>query len=174
MKSAARAVEDALHGFRFHDELPATATTEGGGFRDERLGYAMEPLGDGWELDTKGVLGDVTAIGSSVAWRVPGRQEVTLGAVCVLEEGHDESWMVDLLTGMIADQAAKELRGRPPQREKTVLGGQPAERLRWPGVDGVEVLLTNRDRTFYFLVSEHRGPPVLTLEDVTLRFSLLD
>jgi len=144
MTTHADMVDLAIDGFQF-DPTPETETYAGE-YHDHRFGFAVRPPA-GSQLSDE-TPREMIAMETFVMWR---RMPSIVGIVAVNATTMDESWFLDFLENLVHD-SIRPLASGGPTRSAATLGGQPARRLSWAGLDGYVMI---RDGTIYaFLTSE--------------------
>lgn len=129
--------------------VPPASGRRGNTYRDDRLGYEIQPPA-GWnQLDlTPPELGDH---GSFMRWGVDGRW-IAVVAACVLDPGHDEDWFVGLLEQLLRDEVGAIARGDAVRKGAT-LAGHPAQHVSWSAwLQRADALVLRRGKTIYALL----------------------
>ena len=147
-------VDAAIDGFEY-DATLQRVTRDGGEYRDHRLGFAVRVPGADYRFADQSA-GDVEAIATFVTWTRSKDRMIGVVAVHLTVPNADEAWFLDLMEQTIRDGVSAHALGRATRSEAT-LGGLPARRLAWPGL---QAYVTMRDGVVYgWLSTKGSGSP---------------
>jgi hypothetical protein len=164
------AADAAIEGLRLGD-LRAS-WQDGLRFHDLRLGYAVT-LPAGW-IQSDRTPEPIAPLGSFLMWESRGNFVGVL-AICSIQEGQDERWMLDFIEQVIRDPLAAKLTSVEPSEMEGTLAGLTSRRLVWKKAgESLEVDLLVRGRTIYAFLLGGKGSGRFAAERARSGFTLLD
>jgi hypothetical protein len=138
-------VTEALSSLAF-DDLAATVVTDGT-VRDWRFGYTLAL--DEWTALPSPAAPNAASV---AAWK-KGSHQVTVAAICVLDDRAQEHWIQGFVDQRVRAELGQVMDTKP--EEKTVvLGGLPAKRVSYTSLmSHADVYYVTRDRTLFAILS---------------------